>query len=115
MWSKGAVVVIKRGDPAMADAIENGVGVSTKIPEEYKTMERDYAVMKVGRESEIQEKIRKLNNKYNRKPNLFQRVMTILLKPFVVLEVIYAMIICAIQFLFDPLLEPEHSRKEQRL
>lgn len=115
MLTKGAVVIIKRGDLDMASSMQDAVLVNPEIPEEYKTMERNYNIMKVGRESEIQEKIRKLNNTYNHKPNLFQRVMTIILKPFVVLEVIYAMIVCAVQFLFEPLLKPEYSRKKQRL
>lgn len=30
MWSKGAVVVVKRGDAAMADAIEKGLDIKEK-------------------------------------------------------------------------------------
>lgn len=34
MWSRGAVVIIKRGDEALADAIEKGLDISSNVPEE---------------------------------------------------------------------------------
>lgn len=106
MWSKGAVVIVKRGDAAMADGIENAIFQKTTIPEEYETMERDYNIMKVGRESDIQRKIRKANNKYGRKkPTRLQRVIAIITRPILWLEVGYAMVVCFLKFFFDPLLE----------
>ena len=106
MWSKGAVVIVKRGDAEMADAIENALCTKATTPEEYEEMERNYNIMKVGRESDIQRKIRKANNKYGRKkPTRLQRVIAIITRPILWLEVGYAMVVCFLKFFFDPLLE----------
>lgn len=113
MWSRGAVVVIKHGDEGIGDAIENAYMTKFKVPEAYQELEKEYAIMKVGRESEIQMKIRKANNKYGRKPTLLEKIGSTLMKPFIVLEVIYAMAVCGFEFLFGPLLSPAGSRKKQ--
>ena len=98
MWSKGAVVIVKRGDMAMADAIESALCAKTTIPEKYEMMERDYNIMKVGRESDIQRKIREANNKYGRKkPTRMQRIIAIITLPILWLEVIYAMVVCFLE------------------
>lgn len=115
MWSRGAVVIIKHGDEGIGNAIESGYLAKSKIPKEYKEMEKKYAIMKVGRESEIQEKIRKANNKYGRKPTLLEKIGSILMRPIIALEIAYAMVVCGIEFLFGDLLSPEDSRKKQRL
>jgi hypothetical protein len=115
MWSRGAVVIIKHGDEGIGNAVESGYLAKSKIPEEYKKMEKEYTIMKVGRESEIQEKIRKANNQYGRKPTLLGKIGSILMRPIITLEVIYAMTVCGIEFLFGALLSPEDSRKKQRL
>lgn len=114
MWSKGAVVIIKHGDEGIGNAVESGYLAKSKIPKEYKEMEKEYAIMKIGRESEIQEKIRKANNKYGRKPSLLEKIGSVLMKPIIVLEVIYAMAVCGFEFLFRDLLRVECSRKKQR-
>ena len=38
MWSKGAVVVVKRGDKAMADAIEKGLDIRYTNNDRYDLM-----------------------------------------------------------------------------
>lgn len=115
MWSRGAVVVIKHGDEGMGNAIENAYMANFKVPEAYQELEKEYVIMKVGRESEIQEKIRKANNKYGRKPTLLGKIGSILMRPIIALEIAYAMVVCGIEFLFGALLSPEDSRKKQRL
>lgn len=40
-WSKGAVVVVKRGDDAIADAIEKGMDIQTYSKEEVEDMKRE--------------------------------------------------------------------------
>lgn len=51
MWSKGAVVVVKRGDTALADMIANGDVFKSKSVEELKNIERNYTMRK-NREKE---------------------------------------------------------------
>jgi len=35
MWSKGAVVIVKKGDAAIADAIEKGIGIKARPMDHY--------------------------------------------------------------------------------
>lgn len=47
MWSKGAVVVVKKGDPVIADAIEKGVTANKMVPKkDVEETERENAFMK---------------------------------------------------------------------
>lgn len=47
MWSKGAVVVVKKGDPEFADAIEKGVTANKMVPKkDMEETERENAFMK---------------------------------------------------------------------
>lgn len=84
MWTKGAVVIIKRGDEAIGTALENGWSSKAKDSKKTNTMERDYNIMKVGRENDIQYKIRKANNKYGRRPTKIARKVRKYTKPLLI-------------------------------
>lgn len=56
MWSKGAVVIIKHGDEAMADAMEKGLDIRyTKGVKDEKTCKTELAAL--ARQEEIAAKI----------------------------------------------------------
>lgn len=84
MWTKGAVVIIKRGDEEMGKAIEDGWSAKAKRSKKDEAMERDYNIMKVGRENDIQRKIRKANNIYGRRPSRFMRKVRKYTKPLLI-------------------------------
>lgn len=46
MWSKGAVVVVKRGDPAMGDAMLSGMGFETVPSHQIEKLKRDNYFLK---------------------------------------------------------------------
>lgn len=46
MWSKGAVVVVKRGDPVMGDAMLSGMGFETVPSHQIAKLERDNYFLK---------------------------------------------------------------------
>ncbi len=46
MWSKGAVVIVKRGDEAMASAIEGGLDIQAVPKKDVEALERDYTFLK---------------------------------------------------------------------
>jgi len=73
MWSNGAVVVIKRGDAALADVIEDGCKPAGKhvkktTVQDIKNMERDYNIMLVSHNEKIKKAMAESKQKYRKKP-----------------------------------------------
>lgn len=64
MWSKGAVVVIKRGDKEMADAIVDGLDIQLASPEELENLRRDNTFLKRRTAKDIQKKIEEAEELY---------------------------------------------------
>lgn len=66
MWSKGAVVIVKHGDPEMADQIANGL---VRMPDErYLRMERENYFLKRRSKREIRKMIRRAERRYGWNP-----------------------------------------------
>lgn len=58
MWSKGAVVIVKRGDDEIASAIEKALDIRTKDPKLLTKQERDeYDLLRRARSDKIREEI----------------------------------------------------------
>lgn len=94
MLSSGAVVVIKRGDAALADVIEKGCKPAGKhvrktTVQDIKNMERDYNIMRVSHNEKIKQAMADSNRKYRRKPKPTP-------KPLEYLQVGYAMAVCGV-------------------
>lgn len=53
MWTKGAVVVIKRGDEEMANAITEGSGVKTVNSKDYNDLETAHELLRRRRTEDI--------------------------------------------------------------
>lgn len=66
MWSKGAVVVIKHGDTALADMIANGNVFQSKSVEELKNIERLYIIRESREKNYWDTKIARARWKYRR-------------------------------------------------
>lgn len=64
MWSKGAVVIVKRGDEAMANAIEKGLDLKMVPVEEVEDMKRDNFFLKKRCVKAIQQDILDAQLKY---------------------------------------------------
>ena len=64
MWSKGAVVIVKHGDEAIADAVAKGIDIQTVAKSDVEKIERDYRFMKNRDSKYWKRKIRKANEKY---------------------------------------------------
>ena len=96
MISNGAVVVIKRGDTAMADILENsltpkGKHVKKTTVEDIKNMERDYNIMRVSHNEKIKKAMADSKRKYRRKKKPTP-------KPLLYLQIGYAMGVCGLQY-----------------
>lgn len=94
MWTNGAVVVIKRGDLAIADIIETnfvpeGEDAQKKTVEDIKNMERDYNIMRVSHNEKIKKAMAESKIKYRRKKKPTP-------KPLELLQVGYAMVVCGL-------------------
>ena len=94
MWTNGAVVVIKRGDLAIADIIETnfvpeGEKAQKKTVEDIKNMERDYNIMRVSHNEKIKQAMAESKVKYRRKRKPTP-------KPLEILQVGYAMAVCGL-------------------
>jgi len=94
MITNGAVVVIKRGDAAIADIIETnfvpeGKHAKKKTVEEIKAMERDYNIMRVSHNEKIKQAMAESKIKYRRKKKPTP-------KPLEYLEIGYAMAVCGL-------------------
>lgn len=94
MITNGAVVVIKRGDSALADILEKdfapeGKHAKRKTVEDIKNMERDYNIMRVSHNEKIKQAMADSNRKYRRKPKPTP-------KPLEYLQVGYAMMVCGV-------------------
>lgn len=94
MITNGAVVVIKRGDAAIADIIETnfvpeGKHAQKRTVEDIKNMERDYNIMRVSHNEKIKLAIAESKVKYlcKKKPTP---------KPLEMLQVGYAMAVCGL-------------------
>ena len=85
MWNKGAVVVVKRGDAAIADNIAKSLKVQT-TPE----IARDYNIMRISHTAKIEKALAECPNKYGQpaKPTP---------KPLEYLQVGYAMMACGFE------------------
>ena len=95
MITSGAVVVIKRGDSALADILETdfvpeGKHAKKKTVEDIKNMERDYNIMRVSHNEKIKKAMAESKVKYRRKPKPTP-------KPLLYLQIGYAMAVCGVQ------------------
>jgi hypothetical protein len=95
MITNGAVVVIKRGDSALADILETdfvpeGKHAKKKTVEDIKAMERDYNIMRVSHNEKIKQAMAESKRKYRRKQKPTP-------KPLLYVQVGYAMAVCGVQ------------------
>lgn len=94
MWSKGAVVVIKKGDVDFADAIENGVTANKLVPKkDVEETERENAFMKKRYIESLENDIAAAQLQYGH-----NRVTPVWLKP---IEGLFALIIYGISVFVD--------------
>ena len=63
MWSKGAVVIVKRGDEAMADALERGLDIRYS-DDTSKEQKCKYELMEITRSEKLQRQIEELEEMY---------------------------------------------------
>lgn len=101
MLSNGAVVVIKRGDTALADMIEDGCKPAGKhvrktTVEDIKNMERDYNIMRVSHNEKIKMAMAESKRKYRRKEKPTP-------KPLEYLQIGYAMVVCGLDAATRPI------------
>lgn len=101
MWSNGAVVVIKRGDTAIADIIENGYEQTGKhakkiTVEDIKAMERDYTIMRESRNAKMKKAIIDNRVKYCKRMNETPQAL-------LYLQIGYAMVVCGLQAIYRPM------------
>jgi len=94
MWTNGALVVIKRGDTALADVLEDactskGKHVKKTTVDDIKNMERDYNIMRISHNEKIKMAMAESKRKYRRKPKPTP-------KPLEYLQVGYAMMVCGL-------------------
>jgi len=102
MITNGAVVVIKRGDSALADILETdfvpeGKHAKKKTVEDIKAMERDYNIMRVSHNEKIKQAMAESKRKYRRKPKPTP-------KPLLVLQIGYAMAACGLEASLRPVI-----------
>lgn len=95
MLTNRALVVIKRGDTALADVLENscshvGKHVKKTTVQDIKNMERDYNIMRVSHNEKIKKAMAESKVKYRRRPKPTP-------KPLLYLQVGYAMAVCGVQ------------------
>jgi hypothetical protein len=100
MWSNGAVVVIKRGDAAIADILENGYKQAGKhakktTVEDIKTMERNYTIMRESRNAKMKKAMADNRVKYCKRVKPTP-------KPILYLEIGYAMAVCGLDAVCRP-------------
>lgn len=69
MWSKGAVVVVKHGDPNFADAALDGMGFKTVPSREIEALQRDNFFLKRKAKKLDDKSIRKARRNYGRNPS----------------------------------------------
>ena len=103
MWSKGAVVVIKRGDTAMADALKKSLNV-----ENSENLARDVGIMRVSHAAKIRNAMAESREKYSRprKPTP---------KPLLYLQIGYAMAACGINAVLEWIVRPPKKRRRKRV
>lgn len=65
-WSKGAVVIVKRGDQEWANAMEQTIAVRKASEMEVDELRRAYEIMKAGRERDIRNKMARLDDSQRR-------------------------------------------------
>lgn len=63
-WTKGAVVIVKHGDDAIADAIEKGMDIQTYSKKEVKEMERENTFLKKRSVESLTKAIQDAENDY---------------------------------------------------
>ena len=95
MLTNGALVVIKKGDAALADMLEKGCKPAGKhvkktTVQDIKNMERDYNIMRVSHNEKIKKAMAESKVKYRRKPKPTP-------KPLLYLQIGYAMAVCGAQ------------------
>lgn len=65
MWSKGAVVIVKRGDEEMANAIERGLDIRLKDPKTLTEGERaEYDLLKKAKSDKLKAMIAENEEEY---------------------------------------------------
>ena len=101
MWSNGAVVVIKRGDMAIADTLEKASNA-----EHNENLARDIGIMRVSHASKIK-KAMEDSQKYAqpKKPTP---------KPLLYLQIGYAMAACGINAVLEWIVRPPKKRRKKR-
>lgn len=102
MVTSGAVVVIKRGDAALADILETefvpeGKHAKKRTVEDIKNMERDYTIMHVSHSAKIKKAMAESKRKYRRKPKPTP-------KPLLYLQIGYAMAACGLEAVCKPVI-----------
>lgn len=73
MWSKGAVVIVKRGDPEMADSIEQSLILPIMRSHEFGLMERENFFLRRRSKEDIQKRIEYAERKYGHKWKPFEK------------------------------------------
>ena len=82
-WSKGAVVIVKRGDQDWADSIEQAISIRKASEREVEELKRHKNLTKIHDDKFTDIAIENLRNRYRVKP--VTRVMDILLSPWTLL------------------------------
>lgn len=100
MLSNGALVVIKRGDTALADMIEDGCTPKGKhvrktTVEDLKAMERDYTIMRVSHSEKIKRAMAESKVKYRRRTRPTPKALEYL-------QIGYAMAVCGMDAAVRP-------------
>jgi len=101
MLTNGALVVIKKGDAALADMLEGackpaGKHVKKTTVQDIKNMERDYNIMRVSHNEKIKKAMAESKVKYRRKAKPTP-------KPLEYLQVGYAMAVCGVDAVWQKL------------
>lgn len=102
MWSKGAVVVIKRGDTAMADVMEKDLGIKGD-----ENLARDIGIMRVSHAAKINKAWEDSRIKYNQPKRPTP-------KPLLYLQIGYAMAACGIEAVLDWIVRPPKRRRKRK-
>lgn len=97
MWTRGAVVVVKRGDLAIADTACDGLGLRTVPSRQIENLERDNYFLRRHSKKSTLRTIRRAEQKYGRNPELPMI--------FKVPLVAYGMIVYGIDRLYDRCLD----------
>ena len=73
MWSRGAVVIVKRGDRAMADAMEQSINLPILVNHEMAKIKRENFFLRRRSKEDIQKMIDYAERKYGHKWKPFEK------------------------------------------